>query len=256
MSPRAEASPRARRAEEAGIRATPEGFRAPRQERSRRTLERIADATEALLAERGPEGVTVQGVVARAETSVGAFYTRFAGKEDAVAFVRARFWSEARALWTDFLDPARWEGVAAVPLIAEVVRRFVRLFLRPDGRSRAFLLELLNSADPALIGEVRSLDREIARLLGRLLEQRVDGSSDPPASGAAEQAFRVVLGAIRDHLLFGPPEASPGAEVRSLILSLTRMYASLLGLEGAPSTYGELLAACAETGSPRGPPVR
>lgn len=215
-----------------------EGFRRPRQERSRRTLERIAGATEALLSERGSGGLTVQDVVARADTSVGAFYQRFDGKAVVVAFVRQRSWEEARRLWRALLTPEAWEDVPTPALVAEVIRRFARVLLAGSRPTRALYLDLLRREDEEGLERVRELDREIALLMGRLLERRATGSGGAIEAEAARQGFLQVIAGLRDHLLFG----CRGDE-RSLILRLTRMYAGLLDLEG-PATYGELLSLC------------
>lgn len=216
-----------------------EGFRAPRQERSRRTLARIARATEALLSERGPGAVTVQEVVARADTSVGAFYTRFGSKGDAVAYVRERSWEAARDRWNDFLAPGGWPGVSTGALVAEVIRRFCRVLLADDGPSRAFYLDLLGRGDEAGLERVRRLDREIAALMGRLVEERGTARATGTPDGTAAAGFLRVISGVRDHLLF-----DPDGDERELILTLTRMYAAALGAE-PPASYRQLLAMCA-----------
>lgn len=215
-----------------------EGFREPRQERSRRTLERIAGATEALLSERGTGGLTVQDVVARADTSVGAFYQRFDGKEVAVAFVRERSWEEARRLWRDFLAPEAWEDVPAPALVAEVIRRFVRVLLARDRPTRALYLDLLRREDEEGLGRVRELDRDVADMVGRLLDARAGEPGAEIDAVAAREGFLRVISALRDHLLFGQ-----GGDERALILGLTQMYLGLLGLE-RPGSYAELLSLC------------
>ena len=220
-------------------------FRAPRQRRSRLTADRIAIATESLLAERGPDGVTVQDIVARADTSVGAFYARFGNKAGAVTYVRERFWDETRALWSDFLDPARWSGIDAVTLSAEVVRRSSRVFLADAGRTRAFVLELLGRPDGSGRRRIRELDADIGARMGRLMWLRADELRHPRPAEAGDEGFRRVLGAMRDHLLVRPDEtASAAGETRALILTLTRMYARFLGAARVPDSYGELLRRC------------
>lgn len=242
------------------------GFRPPRQTRSRRTLERIAGATGALLAEREPSEITVQDVVARARTSVGAFYTRFESKDVAVAFVRERFWADLRERWRKFLAPETWRGVRTEAAAAEVIRRFCRLLLADDQPIRAFYLDLLRGAGAGAIARLRWLDGEIAALVADLLvalapDERPGGGrsreASPRSSGGqasdtdrrelAEEGFRRVISAVRDHLLFGGAgRGGPGAETdRALILSLTRMYSASLGLE-PPASYAALLALCAE----------
>lgn len=216
-----------------------EGFRPPRQERSRRTLDRIARATETLLSERGAGGVTVQDVVARAGTSVGAFYTRFESRDAAVAFVRERSWEEARERWAAFLAPGAWSDVPAGAVIAEVIRRFCRILVAENQPSRAFYLDLLQRGEDADLERVRRLDREIATLMGGLLRERTSELDVADPGTIAADGFLRVISAVRDHLLFDPE-----GEERALILSLTRMYSGLLGLE-PPGSYGELLARCA-----------
>ena len=48
--------------------------RAPQQSRSRQTLTRIVEAAEALFAERGYDGTTVNQIVSKARCSVCGFY--------------------------------------------------------------------------------------------------------------------------------------------------------------------------------------
>lgn len=217
-----------------------EGFREPRQERSRRTLDRIAGATEALLSGRGSGALTVQEVVTRADTSVGAFYARFDSKEVAVAFVRERSWDEARQLWRRFLDPEAWGDVPTPALVAEVIRRFGRILLAEDRPTRALYLHLLRREDEEGLECVRALDRDVADLMGRLLEARAPGSGVRVDGRAAREGFLRVIAGLRDHLLFGRRDHD-----RSILLRLTQMYAALLDLE-APASYGELLTMCAD----------
>ena len=220
-----------------------EGFREPKQERSRRTLLRIAGATESLLAERGARRLTVEDVVALANTSVGSFYARFDSKQVAVSFVRERSWREARRLWRDFLAPEAWEDVPAPAVIAEVVRRFVRVLQARHRPTRALYLDLLGRADEEGLERVRELDRDVARLVGRLLGQRTPAGSGAAArTRAAEEGFLRVISGLRDHLLF-----DPAGDERSLVLRLTQMYAALLEVE-RPGSYAELLEMCAEAG--------
>lgn len=215
-----------------------EGFWEPRQERSRRTLDRIAGATEALLSERGAGDLTVEDVVARADTSVGAFYTRFDSKRVAVAYVRELSWDDARRTWCAFLAPEDWEEVPTPAVVCEIIRRFARVLLAGDRPTRALYLDLLRRGDEEGLERVRQLDREIARLVGRLLETRAGVPGETSDGRTAREGFLRVISGLRDHLLFGGR-----GEERFLILRLTQMYAGLLGLR-APGSYGELLALC------------
>ena len=68
-----------------------EWVRRPMQERSQRTLERILSAAETLILEVGFEGATVAEIVRRADSSVGAFYTRFKDKDALLRCLIDRF---------------------------------------------------------------------------------------------------------------------------------------------------------------------
>lgn len=215
-----------------------DGFRPPKQERSRQTLDRISRATEALLSERGHQGVTIQDVVARADASVGAFYTRFESRDDAVAYVRERSWQEALRAWRHFLAPDAWTGVPLEALAAEVIRRFCRILLSDEHPSRAFYLDLLERGGTEGLERVRRLDREIAALVGRVVAERREDSVTGMRQQGAEEGFRQVISGVRDQLLF-----DPDGDERMLILRLTRTYTAALGLQ-PPDSYRELLTLC------------
>src|SRR5580765_3400878 len=55
--------------------------RPPKQKRSQESLERVLEASIALLEEKGFDAFTIQDVSQRAEVSVGAIYARFGNKE-------------------------------------------------------------------------------------------------------------------------------------------------------------------------------
>jgi AcrR family transcriptional regulator len=57
-----------------------QSIRKPRQDRSRRTLEVVLDAVEALIAERGVEVLKLSDIAARAGYTTGAIYARFRDK--------------------------------------------------------------------------------------------------------------------------------------------------------------------------------
>lgn len=63
-------------------------LRAPQQNRSRQTMERLVTATLAVIEDRGLDGVTIPEIAARAELSTGSVYRRFIDKD---ALVRTAF---------------------------------------------------------------------------------------------------------------------------------------------------------------------
>ena len=55
-------------------------YKPPRQRRSHESLERILDAAESLIRERGFDTMTIAEVVQRSGSSVGSLYARFNNK--------------------------------------------------------------------------------------------------------------------------------------------------------------------------------
>lgn len=66
--------------------------RAPRQRRSREKLERILDATDALLARDGAAPLTTTRIASEAGVAVGSVYAYFADKEAIAEAVALRHW--------------------------------------------------------------------------------------------------------------------------------------------------------------------
>ena len=89
----------------------------PKQDRSRRTLERIETATLELIAEKGVEETTVQDIVKRARSSVGSFYARFPAKEDLLLHLEQKVWSRARDRFDEELEERDFEGVSLTGIL-------------------------------------------------------------------------------------------------------------------------------------------
>lgn len=172
--------------------------RPPLQARSRRTLARMVDAGLELLAEGGPENVTIQNVVARARTSVGSFYARFAGRDELLKHLNSEAATRERE---------RWE------------REFLRLSGEPnlEGRLRALVAQLVSRERDRPGSPGSAVAEAGARVL---LECRSEiGHPDPVA--AVELGFAAVGGAAR-HRPSGWSDARLSEE-------LVRMWLAYLG---------------------------
>ena len=104
-------------------------LKVPKQPRSRKTLERIVNATLEILSAEGPGGVTVQAVVDRANSSVGSFYARFRGKDDLLEYLGEYVWRDALDRWNESIRSKAWEDMefvelaeGAVALLADIRR--------------------------------------------------------------------------------------------------------------------------------------
>jgi AcrR family transcriptional regulator len=107
--------------------------KAPKQPRSRNTLERIERAGLEILTESGRAALTVQAVAVRARSSIGSFYARFRGKEDFLSYLETRLRENEAARWAARVQERPWgtrglEGAIehAVALLADEVRDRLR----------------------------------------------------------------------------------------------------------------------------------
>ncbi|HSG08554.1 MAG TPA: TetR/AcrR family transcriptional regulator [Longimicrobiales bacterium] len=176
----------------------------PKQSRSRRTLERIVRASLEILEEEGVDGLTVQAIVARADSSVGSFYARFAGKDDLLEYLGDRVWREAAQRWDDALASRDLSGLS----LSELVDGAVRL-LADAGRSRASYLKALAQAPTTGDEAYLAFQGHAIEGLGVLLMAKASEMGHPDPAVAIRLGLRAVLA-----LLEGP--FPPGSETLPL----------------------------------------
>jgi len=80
----------------------------PQQKRSIESMRRMLDAAEELLREGGPDALTVEAVIERADTSTGSFYARFGNRDGLFTAMHERFLDGfASQVQTVLIDAAR-----------------------------------------------------------------------------------------------------------------------------------------------------
>lgn len=200
----------------------------PRQARSQKTLERVLDAAEEIIFERGVASVTVSEVVRRAGSSVGAFYARFPDKDSLLATLHERSCSEALATAELAFDPVRWETKELGSVISEVVRFTASLCHERRGLLLAFIA--LAATDAAYAERRANLESQIAGLLYEFLRIREDEVSHPDLRTAARVATRIMLGTVEYGALLeraSPNDAEPSDD--RIAAELARAVLSYLG---------------------------
>ena len=203
--------------------------RPPRQARSQDTLERILDAAEALVAEKGFEDSTVAEVVRRADSSVGSFYTRFHDKDGLLYALYERYLEQATATADQALDPARWEGATIPEILGAVTRFLVSVYRDREGLIRAFVLR--NHSDAEFRTRQERLSHYVSEKLSRLLLARAAEISHPSPPLAAPFGLAMVASAIESVVLFGELRSSDLAlSDDELAAELTRAFLAYLGV--------------------------
>jgi AcrR family transcriptional regulator len=204
-------------------------IRPARQARSQQTLERLLDSAEALIAEKGFEDVPVAEIASRAGFSVGAFYARFRDKAALLHCLQDRFVAEARATADTALAPERWREASIADIAGELVAFLVEIHRERAGILREILVRA--HAHPQIDARKQRLITHICELLRPLLLERRSEITHPQPALAADFAFRLVLGVLKEAILFGGPGAHgiPSSDA-SLAEELTRAFLGYLGV--------------------------
>lgn len=186
-------------------------IRPPQQARSQQTLDRILDAAEALVADKGFEDTSVAEVARRAGSSVGAFYARFRDKDGLLYALYERYLEQAVATADDALDPARWEGAGIPELLSSVIHFLVEIYRERSGLMRAFALR--NYTDFEFRSRQERLSHYVSDKLTALLLARGDEIRHPDPEQAAAFSLTMAFATIESAVLFG--------ETRSGVLVLS-----------------------------------
>jgi AcrR family transcriptional regulator len=165
------------------------------QRRSQQTLERLLDATEAELREKGYADASVADIASRAGCSVGTVYRRFRDKTALLHALDERWAAAFRATMEDAVAAERWQGAP----ILEVLTGYIEFSLS-QARDRGDLHRaalIMASRDASFAARQLQLARELHGRLRDLLLARRDevGHADPPV------AIEFVLEQLRSMLV-------------------------------------------------------
>jgi AcrR family transcriptional regulator len=145
--------------------------RVPSQERSKQRVERILDAASLEIAEKGFDAATMEGIAARAGTSIGSVYQFYPNKVALYHALASRYVARVRAFfdvtmsgplvdrpWTEMLDAA--------------IDAFVA-FHEADPGFRAVWVGL--HLTPEVLSEGEAVNREAAERIADLLRRKLPG---------------------------------------------------------------------------------
>ena len=181
--------------------ATPHsGVRAPQQQRSRESLERVLRAAEKLLAKRGYEGFTIAELSRDADLSVGSVYGRFESKDALIYAIHARMLHRMTE------DYAKHHPALAGVDIEGVVSRGVHRLADPMNGERALLrvFMLRGPIDRRIADRASKESRAISRqFTAAVLEHRSD-IQHPVPERAADVAFRLAYDVLARRIMYGP----------------------------------------------------
>jgi AcrR family transcriptional regulator len=200
------------------------------QARSQETLERLLDAAEELVAERGFDNTTVSEIVRRANSSVGAMYARFNDKDALLVCLHERFCEQAIATAEMALDPARWEGYSIAEIFATTIPFLTHTYYHRRGLVRAFIARC--SCDMDFAERAARVGREISSRLVDLLLARKEEIKHPDPPLAVDFGMRLVFDTLDHETMYADLQRGRLQLSREqLAEELCRAFLSYLGVE-------------------------
>jgi AcrR family transcriptional regulator len=205
-------------------------LRAPKQERSRRSFERVQDAALALLVERGPDAFTLAEVCTRADASMGAIYNRVNGKDDLIRLIHEREMARVDADTEKALLAIDLQRGQLRDLVADLIDGVTVLLRRDAEVLRPFML--LAATDSQIATRGRRSATVMTSLFVGLLSQRSAEIRHPDPVAAVEWCFTIVYSVIARRLGLGSTMegANDSGDWDELIVNLTDTVTAYLSL--------------------------
>ncbi len=203
-------------------------MRAPKQERSRQTLDRILDAASAILETKNFEELSVAEIVRKASTSVGAFYGRFPDKDALLDALDERFLKGFESAFVEKLGSRDWTEGTLERIVTEVVELLVRLYDRDRGLLRSLNMKARIHGDERFRSRERRAWETLYPRLQDLVVARLRAEGHPDPARAAEFGFKQMFFSMREMLLWEPIRTGEPCRVGDLTKELARGYLAYL----------------------------
>lgn len=179
------------------------GVRKPRQDRSRRTLEAVLDAAEALIAERGVEVLKLSDVSARAGYTTGAIYARFRDKEALLHQLYDRFVDRAMATMDPGYATLTADGVSLDDALALWIRTWIAHYRQHWALRNAFLTRIQTEESYRL--RSRELTLHAAWCFRQVMEQHHDRIAHDDFDRVSGMAVLLIQAAIEPAIAMREP---------------------------------------------------
>jgi AcrR family transcriptional regulator len=177
---------------------------APQQERSRASMERILEATEALLLDRPFDEITVREIVREAESSVGAFYNLFGEKDALLPFLIDRHYDEMSKTAASVLTDPRCAAIGLSERGRLLIEHGVTALRRKRGLYREIFLRLVSRPE-GMTEHERERNESVKAQMVRWLLERKDDCPCPDADAAIRFAFLQMYSTMNNAILAQPP---------------------------------------------------
>jgi AcrR family transcriptional regulator len=203
-----------------------------RQERSRRTAERITSAALSLLERKSFGELSVAEIARKAGVSVGGFYARFPSKQALLQYFDATIVEGILERAGRELDSQRLAGASAREVVTTYIRLAVRMFRRHRPVLQQVALRSRTSTDPAFRERIRAANAFLHGRFRALLEERRAEIAHPDPRLAVDLGLTFVSAAMREYVLFSEhrPDFVAIADAR-LVRELSDAFCAYLRIE-------------------------
>ncbi len=205
----------------------------PVQERSRKTLQRMLDSAEFILAKRGLQGATLPRIAAHAKLSPASVYRRFRDKDALMAAVFERLTKRSSAGSAVAVSPEAVRHLGLEQFSSNIIAGMIRNFRADAGLSRAAVQYSEQHWNADFVRNARDSEaRSFQQMVGTFMIWR-DQIKHPQPELAIRFAFVMVALALRELILFNRAHLFEdilpiGDEL--LARELTRMFLQYLGV--------------------------
>ena len=191
-------------------------------------MDRILATAEELIAMGLFDRATVSGLVKRAETSVGAFYSRFRDKKALESVLQERFVGRIEAAVAKLTDSARWLGQPFVTVVQGVVTGLVELLRRERGGFRSLASGSIGGGR-AVAARARRIDQAIGQGVEGLFQGFAGEIAHPRPAVAIRIGLTMVVGAARERFAYGADDLLPERlDSGDLVAELAAAYLAYL----------------------------
>ncbi len=207
----------------------------PKQARSERTLQRLLDAAEALINEKGHAAVSIPEIARRAGSSVGGFYARFRDRDELLRALEERHFIELDQRVEALVDARRWEHASIAQMVDVAVAELVTITRERKPLIAAFLARAIE--DPVIREGGLRFRRRVERRLTALLLTRGNELDHPEPALAIELGIQTAFALMQQHVLI--EETRAGGRTLAddeLRRELARMFLRYIGADGPSAT--------------------
>jgi len=196
------------------------------QDRSERTRDRLLEAAEALLQEKGLEGATVPKIARRAGVAVGSVYRRFPDKDAMLRAVHQRYFDRSRRANLESLAAVRLASTSAHGVIATLVQGLVRNYHQQKRLLAALVQFAEDHPDAAFRRHAEAVRVETFDAIAKLLIAHKKQIHHPHPEQALEFSLKVVGAALKEFVLKDRQATAPdrlAAELTELVTAYMRI---------------------------------